>query len=71
MSTNPTLSADWYINPAVYASERQTVFGDSWVHVGYDSDIPNVGDVLHESVAEIGIEIVRSSANLATRLMQQ
>ena len=64
MSANSTLSADWYIDPAVYASERQTVFGDSWVHVGYDSDIPNDGDVLCESVAEIDIEIVRSSAKL-------
>jgi hypothetical protein len=63
------LSADWYINPAVYDSERQTVFGDSWVHVGYDSDIPNVGDVLLESIAEIDIEIVRSSANLVANAL--
>lgn len=69
MSTNSTLSADWYINPAVYDSERQTVFGDSWVHVGYDSDIPNVGDVLLESIAEIDIEIVRSSANLVANAL--
>jgi choline monooxygenase len=62
VSTNSTLSADWYINPAVYDRERQTVFGDSWIHVGYDSDIPNVGDVLRESVAEIDIRIVRSTS---------
>lgn len=61
MSTNPTLSADWYTDPDIYASERQTVFGDSWIHVGYDCDIPNVGDVLFESVAEIDLEIVRIS----------
>lgn len=61
MSTNPTLSADWYTDPNIYASERQTVFGDSWIHVGYDCDIPNVGDVLFESVAEIDLEIVRIS----------
>ena len=60
MSTNPTLSADWYINSEIYAHERQSVFGDSWVHVGYDSDIPNVGDVLRESVAEVEIEVVRT-----------
>ena len=60
MSTNPTLSADWYINSEIYAHERQSVFGDSWVHVGYDSDIPNVGDVLSESVAEVEIEVVRT-----------
>jgi choline monooxygenase len=65
VSTNSTLSADWYINPAVYDRERQSVFGDSWVHVGYDSDIPNVGDVLRESVAEIDIRVVRlTSTNL-------
>jgi choline monooxygenase len=47
------------------------VFGDSWVHVGYDCDVPNVGDVLHESVAEIDIEIVRTSPStfLAVALM--
>ena len=61
MSTNSTLSADWYTDPNIYASERQTVFGDSWIHVGYDSDIPNVGDVLFEAVAEIDLEIVRIS----------
>lgn len=64
MSTNPTLSADWYINSEIYAHERQSVFGDSWVHVGYDSDIPNVGDVLSESVAEVEIEIVRTQSAL-------
>ena len=64
MSTNPTLSADWYINSEIYAHERQSVFGDSWVHVGYDSDIPNVGDVLSESVAEVEIEVVRTQSGL-------
>ena len=64
MSTNPTLSADWYINSEIYAHERQSVFGDSWVHVGYDSDIPNVGDVLSESVAEVEIEVVRAQSGL-------
>ncbi len=61
MSTNPTLSADWYTDPDIYTNERQSVFGDSWVHVGYDCDVPNVGDVMFESVAEIDIEIVRTS----------
>jgi len=64
VSTNPTLSADWYINSEIYAHERQSVFGDSWVHVGYDSDIPNVGDVLSESVAEVEIEVVRAQSGL-------
>ena len=64
MSTNPTLSADCYINSEIYAHERQSVFGDSWVHVGYDSDIPNVGDVLSESVAEVEIEVVRAQSGL-------
>ena len=62
MSTNPTLSADWYVNSEIYEHERQSVFGDSWVHVGYDSDIPNVGDVLSESVAEVEIEVVRTKS---------
>ena len=64
MSTNPTLSADWYIDPEIYAHERQSVFGDSWVHVGYDSDIPKIGDVLSESVAEVEIEVVRTQSGL-------
>ena len=61
MSTNPTLSADWYTDPNIYTNERQSVFGDSWVHIGYDCDFPNVGDMMFESVAEIDIEIVRTS----------
>ena len=61
MSTNPTLSAGWYTDPDIYTNERQSVFGDSWVHVGYDCDVPNIGDVMFESVAEIDIEIVRTS----------
>lgn len=71
MSTNPTLSADWYTDPDIYTNERQSVFGDSWVHVGYDCDVPNVGDVMFESVAEIDIEIVRTSPStfLAVALM--
>ena len=71
MSTNPTLSADWYTDPDIYTNERQSVFGDSWVHIGYDCDVPNVGDVMFESVAEIDIEIVRTSPStfLAVALM--
>jgi choline monooxygenase len=71
VSTNPTLSADWYTDPDIYTNERQSVFGDSWVHVGYDCDVPNVGDVMFESVAEIDIEIVRTSPStfLAVALM--
>ena len=71
MSTNPTLSADWYTDPDIYTNERQSVFGDSWVHIGYDCDVPNVGDVMFESVAEIDIEIVRTcpSTFLAVALM--
>jgi choline monooxygenase len=71
VSTNPTLSADWYTDPNVYTNERQSVFGDSWVHVGYDCDVPNVGDVMFESIAEIDIEIVRTSPStfLAVALM--
>ena len=64
MSANPTLSADWYINSEIYAHERQSVFGDSWVHVAYDSDIPKIGDVLSESVAEVEIEVVRTQSGL-------
>jgi len=64
VSANPTLSADWYINSEIYAHERQSVFGDSWVHVGYDSDIPKIGDVLSESVAEVEIEVVRTQSGL-------
>ena len=71
MSTNPTLYADWYTDPDIYTNERQSVFGDSWVHVGYDCDVPNIGDVMFESVAEIDIEIVRTSPStfLAVALM--
>jgi choline monooxygenase len=71
VSTNPTLSADWYTDPNIYTNERQSVFGDSWVHIGYDCDAPNVGDVMFESVAEIDIEIVRTSPStfLAVALM--
>jgi choline monooxygenase len=71
VSANPTLSADWYTDPNIYTNERQSVFGDSWVHVGYDCDVPNVGDVMFESIAEIDIEIVRTSPStfLAVALM--
>ena len=62
MSTNPTLSADWYIDSDIYEHERQSVFGDSWVHVGYDCDIPRIGDVLSESIAEVDVEVVRTQS---------
>ena len=59
MIPQTTLSADWYTDAEVYAHERRVVFGDSWIHVGYDSDIANIGDVLGESIAETPVEIVR------------
>jgi choline monooxygenase len=62
VSTNPTLSADWYIDSDIYEHERQSVFGDSWVHVGYDCDIPRIGDVLSESIAEVDVEVVRTQS---------
>jgi choline monooxygenase len=62
VSTNPTLSADWYIDSDIYEHERQSVFGDSWVHVGYDCDLPRIGDVLSESIAEVDVEVVRTQS---------
>ena len=72
MSTNPTLSADWYIDSDIYEHERQSVFGDSWVHVGYDCDIPRIGDVLSESIAEVDVEVVRTQSGqlIATALTE-
>jgi choline monooxygenase len=72
VSTNPTLSADWYIDSDIYEHERQSVFGDSWVHVGYDCDIPRIGDVLSESIAEVDVEVVRTQSGqlIATALTE-
>jgi choline monooxygenase len=32
------------------------------VHVGYDCDIPRIGDVLSESIAEVDVEVVRTQS---------
>jgi choline monooxygenase len=66
------LSADWYIDSDIYEHERQSVFGDSWVHVGYDCDIPRIGDVLSESIAEVDVEVVRTQSGqlIATALTE-
>lgn len=63
MPIHPTLAAGWYTDPLVYQNERQSIFENSWIHVGYRCDLTTSGGVLCEALAEHEI-VVSQDVNL-------
>ncbi len=48
-----------YVDPAIYAAEQEHIFARSWQWVGHESEIPEFGDYITETVAGRPIVISR------------
>src|SRR5882672_8310131 len=53
------LPPEAYFDPDWYAREQQLLFGRSYNLVGYEADIPEVGDYLTATVAGEPVVVVR------------
>ncbi|RFC65181.1 aromatic ring-hydroxylating dioxygenase subunit alpha [Fulvimarina endophytica] len=54
-----TLEAPFYLDPDVFAADMEIIFGQHWLFVGVDVDVPEPGDVMMVKIGETEIAIVR------------
>jgi choline monooxygenase len=59
-----TIPAGWYIDPEVYALERQIVFGDSWQVAGRAADVAEPESFLTADIAGEPILVVRDAVGV-------
>ena len=57
-----TLDAAFYMDPAIFASERQRVFPRDWIYAGHVSQIPETGDYFTYTLAEDSVVVVRTES---------
>ncbi len=50
-----------YVDPAIFDIEMQRIYGNSWIYVGHESQIPNVGDYATALVGKQEVILVRAS----------
>jgi choline monooxygenase len=54
-----TAAVQLYLDPAVFARERQLIFARTWQFIGLEADILRVGDYLSETVAGFPVVVIR------------
>jgi choline monooxygenase len=59
-----TLPASWYHDPAVYACERQAIFGREWLLVGHAGELARPGAYLATTIAGWNIVVVRDATGV-------
>src|SRR5216110_380235 len=50
-----------YVDPDVYELEMDRIFGRSWIYVGHESQVPNVGDYFTTQVGRQPVVMTRHS----------
>lgn len=48
-----------YTDPAIFGAEMAHVFGQSWLYVGHDSQVPNAGDYVATRLSDKPVLLVR------------
>ena len=59
-----TLPREYFVSDAIFATERERVFGASWLLVGHVSDIANAGDYLVREIDSESVIVLRDSAGV-------
>ena len=54
-----TLPARYYIDPAIYAQEKQAIFNRNWHYVGHESLVQKPGDYLTQDIADESVFVMR------------
>jgi choline monooxygenase len=57
-----TLPANWYTDPAIYALERERIFGRYWQYVGLAEQVAQPGDFFTCTVGEVPVVVTRDAA---------
>ena len=52
---------DVYLDPELYELEQERVCAASWVYIGHDSQVPQPGDYITNSIASVPVILVRSA----------
>src|SRR5712691_1129134 len=63
------LSAQVFVDPAVYELELERIFSRTWLYVAHDSEVPNPGDFVTRSMGEDSVIVVRGSDGLVRVLL--
>lgn len=58
-----TLPSRYYVDPDIHAQEIRKIFQHSWLYVGHNSDLPEVGSYLTAELAGQPIMVVRMQEN--------
>ena len=48
-----------YSDPAIFAEEMDKIFHTTWVYVGHDSEVPNVGDYKTTYIGQVPVIVTR------------
>ncbi len=54
-----TAPADWYVDPALWPSERQAIFANNWQFLAHDSDLAEPRSYRADVLAGFPVLIVR------------
>jgi Rieske 2Fe-2S family protein len=60
MSLEPTLLREYYVDPALFAREKDRIFTREWMCVGREEEVPGAGDYLLVDVAGERLLVVRA-----------
>lgn len=50
-----------YTDPEIFALEMERIYGQAWIYVGHDSQVPNVGDYVTTRVGDQDVVMVRGA----------
>ncbi|MBB5764384.1 aromatic ring-hydroxylating dioxygenase subunit alpha [Methylorubrum rhodesianum] len=54
-----TLAAPFYLSPDVFEADMEIIFGQHWIYVGVEPDVPEAGDVMVVEIGKTSVAIVR------------
>ena len=57
-----TLDAQFYLDPGIFAWEREHVFACDWLYAGHTSQLPAVGDYFTYALADESVIVVRNES---------
>ena len=62
---------DAYVDPAVFEVELDRIFGQTWVYVGHESEIPEPGSFTTTTIGRTPVILSRSQAGEVTVLLNR
>ena len=54
-----SLDAPFYTSPEIFEADMEAIFGQHWIYVGVEPDVPEAGDVMTVDIGKASILIAR------------